>query len=163
MTTGDISYDVLWQTYQKERQSNELQLVPKNFYDSFKEFINSHATGAEDEKSQKENAAKLLTGIFEKRRQKMLIYAAYGRQLPSPAPQQDVEFYEQAIKLLKSNALDYSKEKPKAQTLRSMQSIPQIILPSGRKIGPLDKEQLIEIEDKEDTTFLINNGICKQA
>lgn len=160
---NDITYEILWQTYQKERQSNELQLVPKSFYDDFKEFINSHGTGTEDEKGQKENAARLLTGIFEKRRQKILIYVAYARQLPSPATQQDTEFYEQAIKLLKSNAPDYSKEVQKTQTLRSAQSIPQIILPSGRKIGPLDGGQLISMDNKEDAAFLVNSGICKQT
>lgn len=161
---GEMSYSVLWQTYQKERQSNELQMVPRSFYEDSKEFVESiDMKASEDAKTLKENAARILNSVFERRRQKVLMYVAYGRPLPSSTPAQDTVLYEEALKLLKSDSVAGTKTSQIVPPLRSVQQIPQIILPSGRKIGPLEKEQLIDVPDKEDTAFLINNGICKQA
>ena len=107
MVNNELSYDILWQTYQKEKRSNELQLVPKTFYDDMAAFLNGMDSSVQstDSSVQKENAARLLNGIFEKRKQKILIYAAYGKQLPGPVPQREADLYEEAIKLMKADTL----------------------------------------------------------
>jgi hypothetical protein len=46
--------------------------------------------------------------------------------------------------------------------LRSITDIPEIILPSGRKLGPLKKNEVLDIQDSAaDTTYLISNAICE--
>ena len=160
----ELTYENLWQAYQKEKQSNELQLIPKTFYDDMKEYIDKAFKGGagEDSTQQRENAMRLLNGIFERRKQKILIYAAYGKQLPSPSTQQEADFYEQITKAIKASTLNATHKESQPIALRSMQSIPEILLPSGSRIGPLEKEQVVEIKNREDASFLINNKICRQ-
>ncbi len=159
----DLSYDILWQAYQKEKQSNEIQLLPKTFYDDMKAFINDSFQNDtnEETKIQRQNAVRILNSLFERRKQKILIYAAYGKPLPSSTTQQEADIYEKVLKIIKSDISEGSVSGKKENTpLKSKLSIPEIILPSGNKIGPLEKEQIIEIKSKEDVNFLINNGIC---
>lgn len=162
---NEFSYEVLWQTYQKEKRSNELQLVPKTFYDDMRAFMKAMAESSaqtDETRIQKDNASRLLNGIFERRKQKILVYAAYGKPLPGPVPQREAELYEDATKLMKAETLGFAKEGETDQRLRSMQAIPEIILPSGGKIGPFEKDQVIEIKDKNDRDFLVNSKICRE-
>lgn len=46
--------------------------------------------------------------------------------------------------------------------LKSLHEMPQIMLPSGAKLGPINKEQIIKIENEEDAEFLIKNSICER-
>ena len=43
-----------------------------------------------------------------------------------------------------------------------LQQIPKIILPSGAQIGPLNKDDTVNIKDEDDKKFLLNNSICKK-
>jgi DNA replication initiation complex subunit (GINS family) len=160
----ELSYDILWQTYQKEKLSNELQLIPRTFYEDMKEFINSSfgKEKGEEGQVQKENATRLLYNIFERRKQKIIIYAAYGKSLPNTVSTQEAAFYEKILKVIKETTVENIPDNKIEQiALKSLQNLPEILLPSGRKVGPLEKEQIIEVKNKEDTNFLINNGICK--
>ena len=164
MNENELSYALLWQAYQKEKQSNELQLIPKSFYSDMLSYIESMPgdNHNDDAQAQKENAIRLLNGIFERRKQKILIYSAFGRALPSPSTEQEIEFHEKIMTLVRANTIDKMPAgESKVQALKSTQSIPEILLPSGRKIGPLEKEQIVEIKSAEDRSFLLNNGICR--
>ncbi len=159
----DFIYESLWQAYQKEKQSNELQLLPKTFYEDIIEYIGKiPKNGSEEEKSLETNILNMLNNLFERRKQKLVIYAAYNKQIPTSIAQKEIEFYEKIKKAISSNTLEYTKSQDeKIVVLRSVQKIPEIILPSGRKVGPLENEQILEVKDKDDVKFLINNGICK--
>ena len=79
------TYEMLWQAAQKERQTNELQVLQKNFYDEISEFL-KRLEGREitdEDASTKKNTLKLLDELYERRKQKILIYVAYKRQLPN--------------------------------------------------------------------------------
>ena len=161
-------YENLWQASQKERQTNELQPLPKNFYEEVTEFMKS-LEGREltdEEVSMKKNTLKLLDELYERRKQKILIYVAYKRQLPQPAIQKEVDFYNNLLEQVERNKVNTS---PPAQgpshkhMLKSTQSLPEITLPSGKKLGPLEKGQLIELQGEEDIKFLITSTICQQA
>ena len=159
---NELSYDMLWQACQAEKRSNELQLLHKGFYEDMTIMINGLQDATADSISLKENATKLLSGLFERRKQKIMIYVAYGRQLPTPAPQREEKLYEDAVALLNGSTLAVQ-GKAATGALRAIQPIPEIILPSGRKIGPLEKDQMMEIKDREDRAFLVNNNICREA
>ncbi len=165
MTENQFTYDMLWQAYQKEKKSNELQLVPKSFYEDSTELIKElkESSQTEDGVPQKENAAKLLNGTFERRKQKIMIYAAYGRQPPGPLPQHEAELYDAAVRLMQESTLDKRADGAKATTLKALQPIPEILLPSGRKLGPLEKDQAFEISNKDDRAFLLNSNICGET
>lgn len=160
-----IEYETIWQIYQKEKQSNELQLIPKSLYEDADILINKlRGEKTEEAGTEADNAQRLINYIFEKRKQKIMLYAAYGRPMPGPSPQEEEEFYNEALEILKSRRLKTARPK-EIKTLKALQKIPEIILPSGNKEGPFEKDQLVEIKssNKEDINFLINNGICKEV
>jgi len=165
MSGEELYYEMLWQAHQKEKRSNELQLIPKTFYDDAQAYIKKVESGTRTDKTtqQAENASRLLSEIFERRKQKIMVYVAYGKQIPSPAPQTEMDLYESAQKLLSKARLDSTKpDAPNGYKLRANQDIPEVILPSGRKVGPMEKDQVVEIGEKEDRMFLINNKICRE-
>lgn len=158
-----ITYDYLWQAYQKEKQTNQLLLVPKTFYEDSFEFINNLKSTKDHDPAIVENAARLLNDFFDKRKQKILIYIAYNRQLPQPISNNELEFYNKTLQIVKSEKLDLIvQQKNNIQTLKSIKDIPEIILPSGNKIGPLTKDQIVSTTNEQDRKYLMENTICEQ-
>lgn len=162
---SEISYDLLWQLVQKEKQTNELQLLPKTFYTDAIKLLESLDKGdmTEDETNIKKNTTKLILEIYERRKQKLLIYVAYKKHLPQPSIQVEQELYDKLADIVNKEKINLST--PKAgQPLISLQKIPEIILPSGKKIGPFEKDQIINVQaDDEDVRFLLSNSICKEV
>ncbi len=101
----------------------------------------------------------MLYNIYKKRKQKILIYLAYNKQVPQPMPVIEQNYYEKLLVIINSEKLNL--EETDNKNLLALQSIPKIILPSGNEIGPLEKDQFIFAENEEDKKFLINNNICK--
>ena len=161
----NVSYDYLWQIYQKEKQTNQLLMISKSFYEDTLNFIkNIDKLEIKDSSSLKEDSIRLLNELFEKRKQKILIYAAYNKQLPQPISTSELEFYNKVLEMVMSNKID-NIEVPRSSKviLRSLKDIPEILLPSGDKIGPFKRDQTIEVKDlDQDTNFLISNSICER-
>jgi len=157
----NITYDYLWQAYQKEKQTNQLLLIPKTFYEDTFKFLHDKGPDKDNDKSTNDNTLKLVNDFFEKRKQKILIYIAYNKQLPQPISNKETEFYNRILQIVKSEKLDFSNQ-GNIHTLKSMKSIPEIILPSGNKIGPLTKDQVIDMENEQDRKYLVENTICEQ-
>lgn len=159
-------YETLWQVTQKEKQTNELQLLPKTFYSDINEFINSFDSKdlSEEDQNLRKNTIRLLNDLHERRKQKILIYVAYKKQMPQPAIQAEQDFYKKLSQVASENKIDFAAtQKTSAFLLKSLQSIPEIMLPSGRKVGPLEKGQVIELGgNEEDANFLISNTICQK-
>jgi len=159
----NITYDYLWQAYQKEKQTNQLLLVPKTFYEDSFEFITNLKTTKDHDPTVVENATRLLNDFFDKRKQKILIYIAYNRQLPQPISNNELEFYNKTLQIVKSEKLDLIvQQKNITLTLKSIKDIPEIILPSGNKIGPLKKDQIVDATNEQDRKYLMENTICEQ-
>lgn len=161
-----LSYDYLWQACQKEKQTNQLLLVPKTFYDDIIEYINSlpQSTPGEVDSGMKANSIKLLNEIFERRKQKILLYVAYSKQLPQPISNLELEFYNRLTEVARATRLEHQSIKNGSGTaLKSLKDIPEIILPSGNKIGPLKKDQVLEMKRGQDSDieFLTKNMICE--
>ncbi len=155
-----VSYDYLWQAYQKEKQTNQLLLLSKTFYEDVNEFI---IQGGKNKGSPLyENTQKLLDEFFEKRKQKILIYVAYNRPLPQPISNIELDFYNKILQTTKTERLTAQGKETRATTLKSAKDIPEIILPSGRKFGPLKKDQEIGSIEEQDKVYLLENAICIQ-
>jgi DNA replication initiation complex subunit (GINS family) len=159
----NLSYDYLWQAYQKEKQTNQLLLVSKTFYEDAVELINNTSPDKSLDPAMRENAARILSEFYEKRKQKILIYIAYNKQLPQPISNSEIEFYNKVLQAVKSEKLDLTKKGVKnTHVLKSLKDIPEIILPSGNKVGPLTKDQIIDTLGEQDRKYLIENTICEQ-
>lgn len=160
----EMSYNYLWQAYQKEKQTNQLLLIPKTFYQDTVEYINKSKASQNPNTTMIENTTKLLNEFFEKRKQKIMIYVAYSKPLPKPVADNENEFYNRILQLSKSEVLELSAPlKKEMAALKSIKDIPEIILPSGNRIGPLKKDQVIDAISEQDRNYLIENTICEQA
>ncbi len=159
-----ITYDYLWQAYQKEKQTNQLLLLPKTFYSDTVEFVKKYREDKSLNITVMENTIKLLNEFFERRKQKILVYIAYDKQLPQPISNNEIEFYNKLLQIVKSEKLNLDAKSSinTPNTLKSAKDIPEIVLPSGNKLGPLRKNQIIEMENEQDRTYLIENTICER-
>jgi DNA replication initiation complex subunit (GINS family) len=156
-----LTYDYIWQAYQKEKQTNQLLLIPRTFYQDTSEFLKLVKVKKDNEPSI-ENTTRLINDFFEKRKQKILIYIAYNKQLPQPISSNEIEFYNKVLQIVKSERLDHSNQNSNTNTLKSIKDIPEIILPSGNKIGPLKKDQTVKTENEQDNIYLTENMICEK-
>ncbi|MEM0201963.1 MAG: hypothetical protein QXR73_02200 [Candidatus Micrarchaeaceae archaeon] len=154
-----LSYDYIWKICQEEKQTNVLLPISRDFYDSAVKLINNSATG----ENEKANLTKILLDLFERRKQKILLYIAYGKQLPTQIDNRELAFCDSIMKTVKAEKLNISEDKHNKVLLRILKDIPEIILPSGNKAGPLVKDEVIEVETiNEDVKFLISNAICEK-
>ncbi len=160
LVENNDNYDYLWQVWQKEKQSNELQLLPNDFYDKILKQFNMINTDDIIHKTTKENILKLLYNIYERRKQKLIVYVAYNRQISQNMPKIEIDFHKKLLNFTLSEKLDIDKN-IKDKKLLVIQEIPKIILPSGNEIGPVKKDEYIDINNDNDKVFLITNNICK--
>lgn len=159
-----MNYDYLWQLCQKEKQTNQLLLIPKTFYEEMSAFITSLDTANEKSVQIKANATKLLSEFFESRKQKILFYVAHGRTLPQPISTIEAEFYDSVVRVMKSSKIELESTKSGSPSLKSLVDIPEIMLPSGNKLGPLKKDQLLAAQLSDaDLNFLLANAICANS
>ena len=163
-----MSYDYLWQLYQKEKQTNQLLPVPKTFYEDMSHFITSLDASNDKSTQIKSNATKMLNELFESRKQKILLYVAHGKAMPAPINSLESEFYDSVVKVTKSSKVCVEETKSEAKgacmPLKSLVDIPEIMLPSGNKLGPLKKEQVLDTElSDSDADFLLANAICANS
>jgi hypothetical protein len=153
----DISYDFIWRFYQREKQTNQLLPTGKNFYDEILAYNNSSAV-----EQQRANIQKITAELFEKRKQKIILYVAYRRNPPSMS-NSETEFYTKMVELSNMHVLSIvSQSSKKSKLMRSLKDIPEIVLPSGSKIGPIKKDEIIDGSISEtDAEYLIRNTICE--
>jgi hypothetical protein len=157
--SDDISYDYVWRILQKEKQTNQLLQTSRSFYSDLADYL----VRAQITEKQKENMEKLIASLFEKRKQKILLYVAYKKPLPQPVADSEQEFYNNLVATFDSSRLLTSIPPNKSnKLLRSLIDIPEIILPSGKKFGPHRKDEIIDLTNSEpDREYLIKNSICE--
>lgn len=155
----DETYNEVWQVWQKEKQSARLQQIPKNFYSEVLKYIFSVKGDSDTASSTRENTKRLLNNIYERRKQKLVLYSAYGQPLPQSIPKQEELFYGRLITVIREEKLQHDREENR---LVVIQDIPRIVLPSGNEIGPLERDKQVEVNDETDRNFLVNNEICRQ-
>jgi hypothetical protein len=105
---------------------------------------------------------KITLNLFEKRKQKIFLYLAYNKQPPPQLDGSETEFYNQLLDLTGRYRLDQGQKIKSNKLLRSITDIPEIVLPSGRKLGPLKKNEILDMQDSaDDVKYLIGNAICE--
>jgi len=156
----NISYDYLWQTLENEKRTNQLTQITKSFYTDTITFINSIDQNTK-EANLKNNAVRLLTELFEIRKQKILVYVAYNKHVPQQIAANEQEFYSKVSEISRNNRIELNQANGHtAKKARSIIDIPEILLPSGNKAGPLKRDQIIEMDNDMDLKFLVDNSIC---
>jgi hypothetical protein len=157
----DISYDYIWNLCQKEKQTNQLLQLSKSFYSDLTEYMEKTTLNEQ----QRANMEKILVGLFEKRKQKIFLYMAYNKQPPSQIDSSELEFYNKLLGLSDRYKLALGQKIKSNKLLRSITDIPEIILPSGKRLGPLKKNEILDMQDAEgaaeDVRYLISNAICE--
>jgi hypothetical protein len=156
----DNFYDFLWQAHQKEKNTTELQSLPQNFYTGMNTVIKKIDTeGLGNNPKTRENALKLLNEIIERRKQKILIYIAYKKQPPQSNIIEEADFYNSIVSVTKKNA--FLSDGVATKKFKVIGDLPEIVLPSGSKVGPLSKDQIIELNNREDIEYVTSNNVCE--
>ncbi|MDE1832825.1 MAG: hypothetical protein KGH58_00200 [Candidatus Micrarchaeota archaeon] len=156
----NVSYDYLWQTLENEKRTNQLTQIPKTFYTDTITFINSIDQNTR-EANLRNNAVRLLTELFEIRKQKILVYVAYNKHVPQQIAANEQEFYSRISEISRNNRIELNQSSGgSARKAKSIMDIPEILLPSGNKAGPFKKEQIITMDNETDLKFLVDSSIC---
>ncbi|MEM3859864.1 MAG: hypothetical protein QW478_10745, partial [Candidatus Micrarchaeaceae archaeon] len=103
------------------------------------------------------NAQKMLSQLKEKRKQKILVYLAFGKPLPKPIPEEEETLYNEILQIL-SNSADV-----KTTRLKILADLPEIMTPEGKKLGPFKNGEVIEVTDVKDASFIVNNKIGEKV
>ncbi len=142
-----------------EKKTRELLPLPSNFYESII-IINSEETEKKEdinEENLNKNIEKLINNIKKIRTQKILLYLAYDRRLPSPIPKKEENLYIYIKDIINSSSFNIKNNKIKINN-----NTPELITPEGNKIGPFKKGQYIDIQDidnKNEVDFILKNKI----
>ncbi|MGC8538362.1 MAG: hypothetical protein ACP5MK_00640 [Candidatus Micrarchaeia archaeon] len=143
---------LFWLT-QQERKVGEILPLPKTFYSETTEYVKKLESAGN--KTEKENYEKMLYNLKEKRFQKILIYLAYGKSIPSQVPDEERFLYEKVKQLI-----DEAKNSgPKTVRIKINADLPELTTTTGNKIGPFKQNQIIEVINSSDAEFILNNKL----
>ena len=156
--SGSVNFDNTFDIFQEEKKKGDIQPLAKDFYMEALEYIKKieqSEDGSADTSKKLENFKKLVMGLKERRKQKLLIYLAYNRSIPEKIPFEEEQLY---IKL--KNAInEQTSNETKLLKLKINSDIPEIITPNGNRLGPFNQNQIIEVNNRIDLEFLINNKV----
>jgi hypothetical protein len=93
--------------------------------------------------------------LKERRVQKLLIYLAYNKQLPSQIPEEEEMLYSRIRVLLDGTG----GTEDKIKRVRILSELPELMMPNGGKVGPFKQNQVIEIANANEVEFLLNNKL----
>lgn len=143
VTTGE-----LFSKLSAEKKTGELLPLSQDIYKTENEEQQGNDT------THSESKDKIINALRARRLQKILTYIAYGRTLPHQIPEEEERLYIHIKKIIEeeSNSIKSTKIRITADT-------PELITTEGRKLGPFDKNTVIDIENQQDLEFLIKNKI----
>ena len=148
---ADFSVNGLYNLLKTEQKSGEVISLQKDFYLKIEEKLKTYGSANGDEYK---NIQKVVNSLKERRRQKILVYIAYNKELPRPLPLEEEDLYIQI-----KNILNKSNSEPKPSKVKIAKTIPQIVAPSGSKLGPYEQNEIIYIYDRADAKFIVENKL----
>lgn len=159
VVSDNITFDFVWGLYLKEKQTNQLLQLNKSFYGDVGEYLKK----AQVDEHQRLNMQKMLVELFERRKQKILLYITYKKPLPQPIAAEESDFYNRIADLSNTYRFDLSIAQIKNdKILRSLTDMSEIMLPSGKKFGPVKKDEVVELSGSDaDADYLVKNSICE--
>ncbi len=145
--------DSLFRLLNEEKKSGELHTLPRDFYSSIEKELQNNAFT----QTEQQNTRTTLDALKQKRRQKLLIYLAYDKTLPTPVPEEENRVYKEVLALLGAGTPTLKTAKIKIAI-----KIPEVITTTGNTIGPYQEGEIITVNDPSDAEFIINNKIGKK-
>lgn len=151
-----MSTPLLFSKLQQEKANGELTQLQIDFYTQATEFENSlnERDRNEENHNQQENFKKMLISLKERRKQKLLMYAAYGKPLPPIIPVEEERLYNEVRQLLAKED-----QHVKISKFRITSDIPEVLTTNGRKLGPFKQGEVVEISNSNDAEFIVKNKI----
>ncbi|MDE1827587.1 MAG: hypothetical protein KGH65_00280 [Candidatus Micrarchaeota archaeon] len=153
----EISVDQLFNMIQAEKKTGEVIPLPRDFYRNAIQKL-SKLEQIQEDQQHSGNFKKLLSQVRERRVQKLLIYLAYNKQLPSLVPEEEEELYRGIKALLDKKEAGVTK----VRKIRIIAETPELVMPNGGKSGPYKEHQVIETTDNYEAEFLLNNKLGEQ-
>ncbi len=175
-----ITYNDIYEASRKERYSEQLQKLPKNFIEEVAEYLKDKkqiASNEEDDfsdvviktKKQLENAVTLFKELILRRRKKILSLVLIAAE--TGINKQDFEnmlpiekdFFEELMKNMDisdkrlSEILNGKKESEKNELVLFINPVEEFMGLEGEKIGPFEKGQIANLP-KEITKILVDDG-----
>ncbi|MDE1850113.1 MAG: hypothetical protein KGI00_05300 [Candidatus Micrarchaeota archaeon] len=143
------SWESVFEVLKNEKKTGEIIPLEADFYLG----IAGLASSVPDDQ-ERNNLNKTIEAIKERRVQKILVYIAYGKQVPAPLPTEEEDLYNQIKRILKKDSAPTNQT-----TVRISADIPEIITTKGSKIGPFKQNEIVKMGDTEDVKFIIDNKI----
>lgn len=153
MSQEKVSVEELFAKLAEEKKTGELSVLPEDFY--------LKASGGTEDSHENatihdENRRKLIGALKARRQQKMLTYLAYGKNLPHPIPKEEERLY-----ILIKKILDEENKSTRSTKIKIISDAPELVTTEGRKIGPFEKNTIIDVENQEDLEFMLKNKIAE--
>ncbi len=156
MDDETITFEVIREIHRKERGSPKLVQLPPNFFEAAFNYLKKKRELAKDRKDELEirNAERLIKDIFTIREKKILNFAllyVVTNILPENLTEEEREFFEKLVVLLKSRRDAFFSEKPKEET--EVQKIEEEVVQK--------KEEKMEEAKKEEIKEKVEEGYVK--
>lgn len=150
MAENDMSINMLVNLLKTEKKSGEVTTLGPDFYAKIAEKLKAYPTDSDEYR----NTKKVADAIRERRTQKVLVYIAYGKELPRPVPTEEEDLYIQI-----KNILNKSGDGARPSKIKVAKHIPQIVTPAGNRIGPYEQNEVVNIYDRADAKFMVDNKL----
>ena len=147
----DTSVNSLYVLLKTEQKTGEVIPLPEDFYLKINEKLKANGNTDSDEYK---STLKITNSLRERRLQKILVYLAYNKELPHPLPSEEEDLYIQI-----KNIINKNNKEPKPEKVKIAKTIPQIVAPSGNRLGPYEQNEIVHIYDHADAKFMIENKI----
>lgn len=142
-----VSAEDIFSRLSEEKKTGDLLPLPEDLYSKIE-------ANRLPDKTQEENRQRLVATLRARRTQKILTYIAYGRKLPKPVPDEEEKLYIRIKKTIEEDGAT-----PASPKIKILVSAPELMTPEGRKVGPFEKNTIVEIGNRQDLEFLLKNKI----
>ena len=154
---NDVAVE-LFTKLQEEKKTGELLQLQSDYYVKLDKYAETKKDNLFENGKDKENIIKILSFLKKRRIQKILVYLAYEKPLPSQIPIEEEDLYNQIKKILNKEHVSNSVTK-----IRINVQVPEIITKEGTKLGPYKQNEIVELNKEEDIKFILSNKIGEIA
>ena len=178
-------YDQLYEAWKKEKESVELQKLPRNFYAKLADYVKKIREESRmlDEKTTKaklmnrefENVKNMVKELVQLRRDKILTKVADRKIVPREVLTEEeeklhgeifplAETYQTFLKDILQGRLSRieEEEKPKKMLVRFVQEIPAIVGSDMKTYGPFKPEDIATLPT-ENARILVKQGVAVEV
>jgi len=184
--SGGINvYDELYEAWKKEKESVEIQKLPRNFYARLADYVkkmreesrmlDAKTTKAKLMKRELKNVKSMVEELIRLRYEKALKKAVAGEPVPREILAEGekklygqifplAEYYQTFLKDVLQGRLSRleKKEKPKKMLVRFVQEIPAIVGSDMKTYGPFKPEDIATLPT-ENARILIKQGVAVEV